>query len=326
MAIPQFIAPKPPNVPANWPSPADIRDLLSNLFMLLFFYANYYYFVQAYLLRKKYAIYVLLLVVAFATIILVPSLMTGYVPWERPQGGPPGGAFEKPDQNFLISVSHNILLFTSVILFSGLLRFRERLQATEVAKNKAEIEVLRGQVNPHFLFNTLNSLYAMAIRDRSKATAEGIMRLSGLMRYVVTEAGNTQVPLAKELEYIKDYVALQRLRLAENIEFNFQLKGTPGQKRIAPLLIIPFIENAFKHGANPDTPSKISIHLQITEEHLLLDVFNLKVKKQLKDHEQSGHGVANTKARLKLLYPDLHELTVHDEPDHYRVILKINLS
>ncbi len=189
-----------------------------------------------------------------------------------------------------------------------------------------ELGALKNQVNPHFLFNTLNSLYAMALRDKAISTADNIMKLSGLMRYVVTETNNAFVTLEKELNYINGYIQLQKIRLDKNVKLNYHVEGSSGSLQIAPLILIPFIENAFKHGVNPDEDSQIDIRISTEGSSLKLIVVNKKVSIQNSVHEQSGLGLENTKSRLRLLYPSRHDLFLSNDKKTFRVVLTIDLD
>jgi sensor histidine kinase YesM len=227
---------------------------------------------------------------------------------------------------FIEEIRHHIFLYTAMILFSILLRTRNRLLESEQAKHAAEINSLKEQINPHFLFNTLNSIYALAIPDQSATTANAILKLSGMMRYIVTETSSTFVALQKELSYVKDYIDLQRLRLDKRIKLSFEITGSVGDQVIAPLTLIPFIENAFKHGVNPDEYSRINILVEVQETELTLTVENNKVTTTLSSHEHSGKGIANTRSRLQLLYPSRHLLILKEDENHFHVQLTIQLQ
>jgi LytS/YehU family sensor histidine kinase len=190
---------------------------------------------------------------------------------------------------------------------------------TQKEKLDAELLYLKAQINPHFLFNTLNSIYSLAI-VKSDMTASAIVKLSGMMRYVLSEAHLETVSLQKETAYISDYIELQKLRLTESANLHFILTGYNTGKQIAPLLLIPFIENAFKFGVNPEKKSEISIHIDIEESHLFLFVKNDKVNDSA---EHNGLGIANTQSRLQLLYPGKHELNITDTENQFSVSLKI---
>ena len=220
---------------------------------------------------------------------------------------------------------HNILLFLSVVLFSVLMRVRERLFKVERLKNQMEVSSLRNQINPHFLFNTLNAIYAGALKDGATGTASNILKLSGLMRYTVENINHQLVPLEKELKYISDYIQLQKMRLDEHTKLSYDVAGNTADHKIAPLILIPFIENAFKHGVNPDKDSHIDIEIKIKGDHLSLNVSNLKVRESLQQHEKSGRGIENAKSRLKILYPLSHSLSINDTAEKFDVVLSIDL-
>ncbi|MCE7054158.1 sensor histidine kinase [Algoriphagus sp. AGSA1] len=321
------MSPTPRGLPMfNMTGPV-IRDLLSGVLMIVFFYANYYLLAPKLLLDRKYLIYGLLIIVSFTTIALLPSLLTGHIPWESPRSPPNGPDLMKPDNsNFILSISHNILLFLSVVSFSIYLRIQERLFKVEKTKNEMEILSLKEQINPHFLFNTLNNIYGQAIEDNSQRTASSILKLSEMLRHVVHDAQCQWVSITKELAYMENYIQLQRQRLGESVELTYLTKGFFSESlKIAPLILIPFIENAFKHGVNPDEESLIKINISVNGNELTLLVENTKTNVRLQAHEISGTGMKITMDRLRMLYPGKHELNVEDTSTHYTVNLKLEL-
>jgi sensor histidine kinase YesM len=199
----------------------------------------------------------------------------------------------------------------------------EQWKRTRKEKLQAELSYLKAQINPHFLFNTLNSIYALAI-DKSDHTATAVVKLSGMMRYVLSEAHRDLVSLQKELEYISGYIELQRLRLDDSVQLHFAITGEVRDLRIAPLILIPFVENAFKYGVNPEEDSNISIGIDITGDELHLSVLNHKVTVQ--PAEESGLGISNTRHRLSLLYPGQHDLHISDTPESFFVSLNMKLQ
>ncbi len=340
LVIPVFLSPRPPGMPLL--SPATMRDFLADGLMLIIFYLNFYLLIPRVYFRGKTFWYGMLILLGFLTITLLPSLMTGYVPWDPPtqmQRGmrPPIDSHSisavpaamppaRSDASFLTQVKHNIFLYIAVILFSILLRVRMKLFDTEVLKFKAEMSTLRNQINPHFLFNTLNNIYALAIREKSPTTASTILKLSGMMRYVVTETRHEFVPLEREINYTNDYIDLQKLRLTKNMNLSYRVTGVVRDQEIAPLVLMPFIENAFKHGVNPDQDSFINIHIDVNESFVELNVENQKLKIDYEQHAKSGVGIENTRARLESLYGRNYTLAVHEDPLHYRIKLTIRLT
>jgi hypothetical protein len=330
LLLPILLFPHPPEEKSFAFSPPTQRDLMGNIFMLLFFYINYYAIIPQLYFKKRYFAYALCTIVAFATVLFLPSLLLGHNPFAEPSAPPPT-EFNHPTPRpenftFMQEISHHIFLFTAVALFSVLLRIRDRLLQTEHARYMAELNSLKGQINPHFLFNTLNGIYALAVRDKSTTTATSILKLSGLMRYVVTETSNELVSLEKEIAYVNDYIELQKLRLDKRVQLSYKVIGNIEAQYIAPLTLIPFVENAFKHGVNPDEDSNINILIEVLNNEVKLTVENNKVNIALSLHEKSGKGIENTKSRLQLLYPSKHFLILSDDEKHFRVQLTIQLT
>ncbi|KAI9463098.1 histidine kinase-domain-containing protein [Russula earlei] len=171
----------------------------------------------------------------------------------------------------------HLYLFFTAIFFSFLLKTREHLSQLKEDKLKAELSLLKAQINPHFLFNTLNSIYILSVKKDSRAS-DAIINLSGLMRYVIKDANDYTISLQKEIEYITNYVELQKARLHDTAHIRFDCSGEPGNKQVAPLILITYIENAFKYGINPDVDDCIvEITLQVTDTGILLHTFNKKV-------------------------------------------------
>ena len=220
-------------------------------------------------------------------------------------------------------MNYSIYLYIAVILFSILLKVRDRLYQLQKEKIDAELSSLKSQINPHFLFNTLNSIYALAVKGDEK-TADAVINLAGLMRYMIKEAHGDRISLQKELDYLTNYVELQKARLRETAAVSLSIKGHAGTLEIAPLILITFVENAFKYGINPDMESKITIDIEIHEDMLYLSVFNTKVLISSLDLS-TGIGLANTRSRLEKLYFMEHGLEITDEKDFYKIFLSIHL-
>lgn len=328
LLLPVFLSPRPPGTDFDLSRP-DIRDLIANFFMVVFFYLNYYVFIPRVYFRKNFFLYGLIILFALGVICLLPSLMTGFVPWRFQNHGPvegPGFHGHPEHGNFLMVINHHIFLFTCVVLFSVLLRLRDRILILEKSKHEMEIESLRRQINPHFLFNTLNGLYSSALKEGSKSAAKGIFTLSHMMRYVFKNTGQYEVDLSDEISYINAYVDLQRMRLDQGVKLKYEVRGDYSGKKIAPLILIPIIENAFKHGVNPDEESSIRISIECTGSFLYLKVTNKKVKVELAEHESSGKGLLNIKTRLDFQYPQKHRLEWYDSEDEYSIELNLDLS
>lgn len=200
--------------------------------------------------------------------------------------------------------------------------FQSQQQALTLEKNnlQAELDQLRNQIQPHFLFNTLNNLYSLIIK-KSETAETAVIKLSQLMRYMLYEANKPQVPLSKEIDYLQNYITLEKLRFEENIDISLHIESDK-EYQLAPFLLIPLVENAFKHGSAGKN-SWIVINLIVREGKLLLHVENSlpnTIKKSL-----GGIGLINVKKRLVLLYPSSHSIQIQHNDLSYEVVLKINL-
>ena len=202
---------------------------------------------------------------------------------------------------------------------------QQELQSKTV---ESELRFLKTQINPHFLFNTLNSLYALTIK-KSDDAPEVVLMLSEMMRYMLYECNEPEVSLSKEVNYIENYLNLEKLRVAKNSNIKFEVEGKIDNQTVAPLLFIPFIENSFKHGmSNQIKDAFIAIKMQVNEENIIFTVKNSKPPTLPMSNSKSksgGIGLVNVKRRLDLLYPKKNELTIIDNIDEYEICLEIML-
>lgn len=329
LLIPVLIAPQPAHFSRFVLDGPTQRDFLGNFLMLGFFYLNYFFLLPKYFFQKKYFHYGTLLALVFCLVIFVPEFVTQPPPFERNPGPLPGHFQTFPPQNNVLDLigkfNHQILLFLAVVLFSILLRLREQLLLTEQANLSSELNALKSQVNPHFLFNTLNSIYALSLREKAELTGTSILKLSGLMRYSAAQATMDNVPLALEIDNLNNYLELQRLRLADHVKLEFSLLGNSEGMSIAPMILVPFVENAFKHGVNPDLESEIKIQLRIDEKKLEFRVENKLVPVILDSFEENGSGLENTRKRLSLIYGKDHDLQIKKTETHFKVLLFLNI-
>jgi two-component system LytT family sensor kinase len=226
---------------------------------------------------------------------------------------------------FLSTTFTNIVfLFLSAVLkFTGDWFLNERIQRDlENQRLSAELAFLKSQINPHFLFNSLNSIYSLAYQ-RSEKTPDAILKLSEIMRYMLYECNDNKVDLEKELQYLQNYIDLQKIRFGDKAYIDFKVEGAVVNQKIVPLLLVAFIENAFKHGVanNPLTPIRLLI--DVDEAHLH---FYIQNKKHSNNRDViGGIGLNNVKRRLNLLYPDKYNLEIRDLPDTYTVELSLVL-
>jgi len=319
-----------PFVLQNRPIPPDLP--LRLVFATFLYYINYYYLVPKILLQKKTINYVIIafgLIVAFG---LMVNIFSDVFPFSNASGGNPNLSDTR-----LKTENHQLrILFMSVITFgiplvvSALLRIfiewknnEDLRKIVETEKVNSELQFLKTQLNPHFLFNSLNAIYSLSVK-KSPDTPESIINLSELMRYMLYEADQDLVPISKEIEYIKNYVQLQRLRLSDSENVSLNISGEDRGKTIHPLLFISFIENAFKYGTDFKGKTTVKINLTIHENTIYFSVIN-KIGAFKKEAKSSGVGLQNIKNRLNLLYPNSHELAVENNGENYVVKLTIKL-
>ncbi|MBK8881712.1 MAG: histidine kinase [Bacteroidales bacterium] len=188
---------------------------------------------------------------------------------------------------------------------------------------RSELSLLKNQINPHFLFNSLNNIDSL-IDDTSPNASRALGKLSDIMRYMVYDSEKEFVPLQNEISYIKNYIDLQKLRIPNQEIIKLSINGDISQQQIAPMLFIPFVENAFKHSSMKDKPDNcIKIKFEIAEKKIRFHCYN--TKKEIVKDESSGIGLENVKRRLELLYNDMHKLEISNSDKSFSVYLDINL-
>ena len=223
------------------------------------------------------------------------------------------------------------MVYSSSVTIGAIIRTYKKWSENELArteienqKNISELEALKNQINPHFLFNSLNSICSLAVK-KSDDAPEAIIMLSELMRYMLYETKSKFVPLTKEIEHINNYVNLQKLRLANTQGIKLNINGNINTQKIPPLLLISFIENAFKYGADNQGNTNVTIDISVNNNNFLFTCSN-SVNVQRKQKESSGIGIQNTKKRLNLLFPNSHELVIVNETSEFSVHLSLKLA
>jgi len=225
----------------------------------------------------------------------------------------------------VIYVIDQTLIFTALAFFINYAKQEERMNALKQAKLQSDLDQLKAQVQPHFFFNTLNNVYSLALQ-RSESTAPLVARLSDMMRYVIYETVNSKVSLKKEVDFLKNYVAVESVRYNETIMISFDTQGINDNATIEPLLLLPIIENMFKHGVQHATGKGfIEIVVCLTGNELMLQAKNSKPEIKIKSAGDPGIGLANVKKRLQLLYPGKHSLKIQDDEYHYELLLTLQL-
>lgn len=225
-----------------------------------------------------------------------------------------------------VNTSSVLAIPMTVKLMEYLSNVQQRQQNLAKDKLEAELVFLKNQVQPHFLFNTLNSLYSL-ILQKSDKSSEVVLKLSELLRYMLYETNVPRVDLYKELESIKSYLDLEKMRYGDRVDMSINIWGDEGGQVIAPMLILPFIENSFKHSTRGfDGLAWITIELGVKQNELILKVENSVPSESITSPAASGIGLNNVRRRLELLYPNSYDLKVEPSDDSYLVVLKLKLN
>jgi two-component system sensor histidine kinase AlgZ len=286
-------------------------------------YVNYFFFLPRFLARKNAWIYFLEFLVAFAIIMIMRLVLERYL-----IDGFTGNEQYLYSTRFIVQV---IMTNLFIVVFVGMLRFALDWLDLEAKKNEmererltAELNFLKAQINPHFLFNTLNNLYYLAY-SKSENTTEVIAKLSQMMRYMIYDSNHPKVLLSKEIEYMQSYISLERLRLNDQIPIKFDVSGNAENIWITPLIFITFLENAFKHGVSNSNPKAwVNIAIQLRDGECVYTVENSRTPEQKDGTDKSGIGLKNVRRRLELSYPEKYKLVTDETREKYTV--KLNLS
>ncbi|MGD1840521.1 MAG: sensor histidine kinase [Thermonemataceae bacterium] len=286
-----------------------------------------YLLVPKVLLKGKLLSYVGLLAAVIGTLVLYNYFLENFFNLSHTfvVDDPEHGVIVRKNFVHFMPVVTSILVVgvsTSVKVTSKWLEDRDRQQKLEKEKLGAELSWLKTQLNPHFFFNILNNIYALMAIDY-KSAQRAIHQLSKMMRYVLYETET--VPLKRELEFLKNYVELAKLRVVQNVQIEFENDIASEEQAIAPLLFISFVENAFKHGISTEQPSFIAIKLQEEKDKLVFTVTNSICTVNAAHQKEEGIGLNNIKRRLALLYPDRHALQIRKDNSQYQVRLQLQL-
>lgn len=327
-----------------------VSFLLFSFIYISLFYLNTFVLIPQLYLKKKYFLYLVTVLVLFTAVYTVRpfeklvrrsperSQRMGPPPaFQRPpdmQSSPSAGTDRKPtgEKRRRIPPSDivSIILFVAVWSLSTAIciirewrRTESRVIQAEADKANAELSFLKAQINPHFLFNTLNNIYSLAI-TKNEHTAESIMKLSNIMRYVTDDVREDFVSLENEIGCLRDYIDLQKLRLGKKMKVEFIVEGVVAGKKIAPLILMNFIENVFKYGISNHEPSDILIRLSVQDNHIVFFCRN-KLFETKHPSARTGIGLQNTRQRLQHLYPDKHFLNINTEDGFYTVQLTLQV-
>jgi sensor histidine kinase YesM len=312
LIIPWFIF---HNFPVNTGLP-DYYFLVTNIYQIGLFYLNAYFLYPKLFNRRTWWLYLLTIGVILA---FSYYAKLGVVKWVFPEF-------------ILTSFNHRILFFPPVpfLLASFIFRYvTDRARAEKLEKERrseqmvSELRFLRSQVSPHFLFNMMTNMVALA-RQKSELLEPSLLKLSDLLRYMLYDANKDKFLLSQEISYLRSYVELQQLRFGEGLDLVLDIEEPEPDCYIEPMLLLPFVENAFKHGIGMIPHPFIKISLELRGNNLYFSVSNNYNRSNHSKDESSGIGLANVKNRLNLLYPNKYDLSIEDNGNIYAV--KLNLE
>lgn len=290
-----------------------------NFFFLVLFYVNVSLLLPRLVYKRKTGLYVLTLLGIFCLVMLADGLFFHLFI--------PNRTF-----SFTNSVKHNFIPFVFTLAVSAAYKAISDKTAADIlirekqSENlKTELSFLRSQISPHFLFNVMNNIVAM-VRLKSDELEPTVMKLSSLMQYMLYETDEERVLLKSEAEYLQNYIDLQKQRFGPELTLNVEFNMQEDWHTIEPMLLIPFVENAFKHGNGLIAQPRIDVQLQVADNQLCFTVKNkYKESKAIKD-KTSGIGLANVKRRLELLHPSSHTLSIEQQDDWFTVYLHLTFS
>ncbi|MBO9204770.1 MULTISPECIES: sensor histidine kinase [Niastella] len=305
-----------------------IYTAVFHITIVLAVYVNLFVLVPRLLGRKKYLLFVLCVIALLAITAWLNSFIYNYaIDFFLPNYFFVSNfSFWQLVQFGFVYVAITTLLKLSRAWFK-LLESQNHLIRLEKEKANTELLFLKMQINPHFLFNSLNNIYSLALKKDTMAPTS-ILKLAEVMRYMIYESNENAVPLQKEIEYLNNYIDLQKLRTRDNASVVCNITGEPANRYIAPLILLVFIENGFKHGIKATIhQSYVNIQINITDEQLQMRVENSKgVIDEVEKDANRGLGLENVKRRLELLYPGKYELTIHDTDKKYLAVLQLPLQ
>jgi two-component system LytT family sensor kinase len=300
-------------------------DLIGMFFYAVLVYFNLFYLIPNYLAQRAF-LYFGLVIVSAALItpieVFVLYVWFSKMPVFR-------NLLINSQLDFFIGNVLVTLLSTTCRVIMDWWRYQNEKQVLLTQTIQSELRFLKSQINPHFLFNTLNNLYALTLKKSDQAP-EIVLKLSEIMRYMLYECNERRVLLTKEIQYIHNYLDLERLRQPKEADISFVTEGHISEQMVAPLLFVPFLENSFKHGLNHQLRGGgfVRLKLSVSGDNLEFCIENSKAMENLprQNHPRSGGiGLVNVQQRLEILYPDCHELEFQDEPNRFVVTLRLRL-
>jgi LytS/YehU family sensor histidine kinase len=292
--------------------------------LALMVYITNYILIPYLLYKKRYVLFVTLLILMILTSSVTKMYIIGQVAHDP--------SFFNLRGNIKQRIYDNVIPHFFLVIAGAAFKFMFdqitlQRKIAELAKEKAEAELnfLKSQINPHFLFNSLNSVYFLIDKNNPDAR-EALHKFSDMLRYQLYEVNGERIPIEKEINYLQDYVHLQQLRKDENYKVQFNCSPEVKNFSIEPLLLIPFVENAFKHISHrPGGSNYVKLDLTRSNGYFEFEVENSHEKGIYTTEQHGGIGMSNVKRRLELLYPDTHKLEVSEEPDSFKINLKLKI-
>ena len=300
-----------------------LKELLLHIPIIGVFYFNYSFLIPRYLLKKRYIVFAIWVVILFPTRYVLYYLDSIFLDWYFGTEN----MFVDYTMMSWASIVFNTLFYLLISTGAKFTRDwfynRKRIEELEQQQQDAELSLLQYQISPHFLFNTLNNIYSLVQRKAEEAP-EAVLKFSNIMRYAMKDTFEGEVSLQHEVDYLRSFIELHRLRLERPEIVAFEVEGEVSEVYVPPMLLIPFVENAFKHGDTSSPKAFISIRLRISGAKLEFTVHNRVVER--KKDDTTGIGIPNVTRRLELLYPDKHTLDIASSREEYRVALTLDLQ
>lgn len=305
--------------------------LASNLFLISYFYFNLTVFVPCFLSKKKIILFFGITLACVSLFFILPWIFRSYFSPERPPFRPDNMPFPNDMMKRLgiyTRSTHFLLVFivsTGIKVISQWYEEKNRLKEMESSKVEAELSFLKSQIHPHFLFNSLNSIYYLALSKDDKAP-KAILSLSDFLRFVTVESDKNLISLEKEIKMLNEYLNLQSLRTSEKFDLQVNMQGDFSSQEIMPLVFIPFVENAFKYGISAHVDCFVHLNIEIEKGILEFSIKNSIFQGQKEIVSSSSIGLENIKKRLELSYSDRYTLDIKSDRQVYSVFLKMNLK
>jgi len=296
------------------------------LFIAGNYYFNVYYVVPVFLYRKKYAAFALLFLAGIVAASLLRVPLATYLSQHYFAPGKPPPGLSQLFFNSLINIFIWTICLVAGKLIVDRIRFQKYIEVIEKEKMKNELDFLKAQFNPHFLFNSINSIYGNINKSNSTAR-EMLLTFSEMLRYQLYECNTSVISIEKEISYIRNYISLQQIRKPENLSIQLNVSEDVRGITIAPLIFMAFIENSFKYVSNhEDRLNEVQISLARSNNQLFFKTFNTKENVNGREMiDPGGIGIANVKRRLELLYPGKHALMIQNNDHSFEVMLNLEV-